>query len=148
MGWKGPSSNQTAPNKDKSPVVSQLMQTQGMCISSTHCQTLVPCFGYNCPYAMLLYTRSHFTQLAAFHCYCVLWDLATLKTCDWWALTLLYRVIYKSSMKSSVLPPSMFQFSKHVLSLWYLVFELGQEWLRASWQHLGHDANQYLNNVK
>lgn len=78
-GWKGPSSHQTAPNKERGPAAVQLMHTQGMCISSTHCHTLLPCFGDGCPNTMLLYTQSLFTQLAASQCYGVFLDYQDLK---------------------------------------------------------------------
>lgn len=79
--WKGPSSHQTAPNKERGPDRAQLMRTQGMCVSSTRCHTLLPCFGDSCPNSVLLYTQSCFTQLAACRCNGAFLERRALRRC-------------------------------------------------------------------
>lgn len=115
-GRKDPSSYQTAPNKERGPDTAQLMCTQGMCVSSRHCHTLLPCFGDSCPNSVLLYTQHSFTQLAAPQSHDVSRPQSLEEICfKSWLMVSLYKVLHKTFMKSSLLPLSACGFDKHVV---------------------------------
>lgn len=137
-GWKGPSSHQTAPKKERSPAAVQLMHTQGMCLTSTHCHTLLPCFGDGCTNTMLLYTQK---LLHTAGCLSVLWcvffrsqNLNEICLMSWLTINdSIYKFCTKTSMKSSVLPSSVFESAQHVLSpliAWVWVASSSASWLR------------------
>lgn len=119
-GRKDPSSHQTAPNKERGLDTAQLMCTQGMCVSSRHCHTLLPCFGDSCPNSVLLYTQRSFAQLAAPQSHGVSRPQRLEEIClKNWLMVSLYKVLHKTFMKSSLLPLSAVRVCRtHLVSCW------------------------------